>query len=131
MTTYKISLGYNPQRVDYDDMWEILKQEVSILCDNPSAIVTEARRLGSPEFCEEGCCRLGTFADNYREDRRKGKPYLLGSYGHPVRIDEDDRLIIQGASTGDAIKYHVRRAFVRLLIEALHRQEIEVNLVVV
>ena len=36
--------------------------------------------------------------------------------------------VVQWASTDHAIKYHVRRAYVRLLIEAMHRHEIEINL---
>ena len=132
MTGYHITIGYNEATsTDYDEMWEILKRKTREICDNPQAIVAEARRLGAPETCTRGCCQIDTYADNY------AMPF--GSHGHPVSIiDEnspgyisDTRQIMQLASTDDPIKYHVRRAFVRLLIEAMHREEIEVSLSVV
>lgn len=125
MTGYHITLGYNgAARVDYDEMWEILKQKTREVCDNPKAIIAEARRLNAPETCSRGCCRLDTYANNYVDP--------FETPGHPISIIEDDGRcqIMQLASTDDAIKYHVRRAFVRLLIEAMHREEIEISLVV-
>ena len=126
MVGYHITLGYNgATRTDYDEMWEVLKRKTREICNDPAAIIAEARRLGAPESCSKGCCNLDTYADNYAES--------FDSYGHPISIidrGEDDRQIMQLASTDDAIKYHVRRAFVRLLIEAMHREEIEVNVVV-
>lgn len=128
MTGYHIRIGYNgATRTDYDNMWEILKTEARAAADDPRAIIAEARRLGAPESCKRGCCHLDTYADNYAEP--------FGSYGHPITIIEDEkeereRQIMQLASTDDPIKYHVRRAFVRLLIEAMHRHAIEVSLTV-
>lgn len=130
MTGYHIELGYNAHPpAEENEMWEILKQKTQEICDNPQAIITEARRLRSPETCEKGCCHLNTYADNYAEK--------IGSYGHPISIIEErqapffeNRQIMQLASTDDPIKYHVRRAFIRLLIEAMHKEEIEVNLTV-
>ena len=79
MTGYHISLGYNgATRTDYDAMWEILKQRAREVCDNPQAIVAEARRLGAPESCTRGCCHLDTYADNYAEP--------FEAFGHPVTI---------------------------------------------
>ena len=123
MTGYHINLGYSATRVDYDEMWKVLKQKTREICDNPQAIIAEARRLGNaPETCPDGCCKLDTYADNYAE------PFY--GYGHPITIieREGNRQIMQLASTDSGIKYHVRRAFVRLLIEAMHREGIEVNL---
>ena len=123
MTGYHITLGYNgAQRVDYDEMWKILKQKTREVCDQPQTIITEARRLGSPETCAHGCCALDTYADIYAES--------FGSLGHPIKIMEVQRHVTQSACTASAMKYHVRRAFVRLLIEAMHKEKIEINLVV-
>jgi len=124
MTGYHIKIGYNrgESSKDEDKRWETLKKEARNIADNPKAIIAEARRLRSPEICERGCCHLDTYADNYAEP--------FDSYGHPISIIEDDRQIMQLASTDDPIKYHVRRAYVRLLIEAMHKHEIEINLIV-
>lgn len=128
MTGYHIKLGYNPMRTDYDEMWKILKSEARKVADDPSTIIAEARRLGAPENCEDGCCPLSSYADNYAD--------AFGSYGHPIVIidkggdDRDDRQIMQMASTDSGIKYHVRRAYVRLLIQAMHRHGIEVSMTV-
>jgi len=123
MTGYHIEIGYNGAlRTDYDLMWEELKQVARNIADNPAAIIAEARRLGSPEICNSGCCLLDTYADNYIGE--------FGVNGHPVSVIENDCQIMQSASTDDKIKYHVRRAYVRLLIQEMHRKEIEVNLIV-
>lgn len=126
MTGYHIRIGYNPLRTDYEKMWEILKAEARKVADNPEAIIAEARRLGAPENCDGGCCPLETYADNYAEP--------FGTSGHPISVIEpngdDAGEIMQLASTDSGIKYHVRRAYVRLLIEAMHRHGIEVSLTV-
>lgn len=126
MTGYHIEIGYNGAlRTDYDVMWEELKKTAREVADNPRCVILEAQRLGAPETCENGCCQLDTYADNYLEP--------FGSHGHPVSIIEqgEDRQIMQLASTDDPIKYHVRRAYIRLVIEGMHRKGIEVNLTVV
>jgi hypothetical protein len=126
MTGYHLSIGYNGASVWREPAaWDALKEAARVVSDDPQAIVAEARRLGSPESCDDGCCQLDSYADNYAEP--------FSASGHPVKIIEresEDRgpQIMQMASTGDAIKYHVRRAWVRLVIERMHRHGIEVNL---
>jgi len=124
MTGYRISIGYNGgTRSDTEEMWEILKYTSRRIADDPTAIIAEARRCGSPENCERGCCPLDTYANNYV------KPF--GSEGHPIRIidnGEEDRSIKQEASTDSPIKYFVRRAYILLVIQKMHRQGIDVNL---
>ncbi len=126
MTGYHFQLGYNgATRTDDDQMWTILKSEARRVADDPAAIIAEAKRLGSPETCDDGCCLLDAYADNYAEP--------FSTPGHPVKvIDQEGNIqILQMASTGSAIKYHVRRAYMRLLIEAMHRQAIEISVSVV
>ncbi|MBN2267761.1 MAG: hypothetical protein JW725_05500 [Candidatus Babeliaceae bacterium] len=125
MTGYHIEIGYNgAHRTGYDSMWEELKRTAREIADHPEKIVAEARRLNAPETCDKGCCHLDTYADNYKDS--------FETSGHPVSIIEHgkDRQIMQLASTADEIKYHVRRAYVRLVIEEMHRKGIEVNLTV-
>ncbi|KKN05327.1 hypothetical protein LCGC14_1088480 [marine sediment metagenome] len=122
MTGYHITIGYNAGRPG--NFFEILKQKTREICDNPKAIIVEARRLNAPEVCSKGCCHLDNFADNYADS--------FETYGHPISIIEDgeDQQIMQLACASYRLKYHVRRAFVRLLIETMHKEEIEISVVV-
>lgn len=127
MTGYHIEIGYNGASYSpkEGEEWETLKQEARNIADNTKAIIAEARRLGAPETCEDGCCTLQMHAEIY------AKPFDY--VGHPITVidkKKDRQQIMQLASTGERIKYHVRRAYVRLLIEAMHKHEIEVNLTV-
>ncbi len=125
MTGYHLSIGYNgASRTDYDAMWAELKKTAREIADCPYRIIKEARRLNAPETCKKGCCQLDTYANNYAE------PFETA--GHPITIieQEDDCQVMQLASTDDPIKYHVRRAFIRLVIEEMHKKEIEVDLTV-
>lgn len=124
MRSYHIELGYNGGGTDAEEAirWEILKREARNIADTPEAIIAEARRCGSPETCSDRCCHLNTFADNYRD------PFT--TRGHPISIIEDAQQIIQLACGDGSLKFHVRRAYIRLLIEAAHKHGIEVNLTV-
>ncbi len=129
MVGYHISIGYNGATgIDYSVAWKTLKRVSRQVCDDPAEIIAEARRLGAPEQCERGCCTLESHTEVYRTS--------FETSGHPVSIienenDPENYQVMQLASSGDAIKYHVRRAFVRLVIESMHREGIEVSLTVV
>lgn len=124
MTTYYFELGYCAQYPNDEEAWARLQELVRAICDHPERIIVEARRLGAPEHCNKGVCRLEESVDNYR------LPYGDG----PVEFVEATRktppAIRQWCSTGCDVKYAVRRAFVRLVIENAHRENIEVNLTV-
>lgn len=123
MTGYHFKIGYNgASGVSEDDGWTALREAARKVCDDPKAIIAEARRIGAPENCERGCCPLDGYADNYADP--------FSDYGHPVVIIENAKEVMQMASTGSPIKYHVRRAFARLLIVEMHRRGVEVNLTV-
>jgi hypothetical protein len=122
MTGYHIEIGYNGGGSDNDEnkRWEILKRETRNLSDHPEEIIAETRRLGAPETCERGCCHLDTYADNYKD------PFHTS--GHPITIIEEARQIMQLAGAADTIKFSVRRAFVRCLLERMHKNGIEINI---
>lgn len=124
MRGYHIRIGYNGggNSAEEEFRWQSLVQSARTVADHPQRIIDEARRIGAPEQCDQGCCELATFADNYAND--------FSTPGHPVSIieREDDRQIMQMASAGDELKYCVRRAYVRLVIEEMHRLNIEVSL---
>ncbi len=121
MLGHHISVGYNP-RGDSEAHWLALLDQARRIADHPREIETEARRVGCADHD-----RLGESLEGYAENYRN----VFGAPGHPVRIVEgEDRHVMQLASTdqGD-IKYHVRRAFVRLLVEAMHSLSIEVTVI--
>lgn len=120
MTSYHISIGYCGGSGTADGAFEKLVTATRALCADPKHIEAEARRLGATEADREGVT-IGDYVATYLE-------LDIGQAGHPVRIDAEREEVIQWASTSDGLKYHVRRAFVRLLIEDMHRQCIEVNL---
>ena len=127
MTGYHIQIGYNAQGGHPDDLWGDLVKTVRFVCSHPERIIAEARRLGAPEKCERGCCTLATHAAVYADP--------IGQDGHPVKFidrpgEPQNRQVMQLAAAADPIKYHIRRAFIRLLIAEMHKQEIEVNLTV-
>lgn len=129
MTGYHIRLGYNGAiyngYANSDAMWDELKRKTTEICGSPERIAAEARRLGSPETSNDGCWSLEAMCDAYK----------TGDAYNPITIIEQDvlreRQIMQLASTGEPIKYHVRRAFVRLLMEEMHKCQIEISVSVV
>lgn len=80
MRGYHIRIGYNGggSTEQEEFRWQSLIQSARSVADNPQRIVAEARRLGAPERCSQGCCQLSTFADNYASD--------FSAPGHPVSI---------------------------------------------
>jgi hypothetical protein len=122
MTGYYIRIGYNPTRGDSDEMWRLLKEEARNLADKPEAIIEEVLRVEDPSGTFGYLGELDMYADIYREP--------FDSDGHPVAIVEErgEQYVQQLASTDRGLKYHVRRAYARLLIEAMHRHGIEVCL---
>lgn len=115
--SWHITLGYNSQGGNGDEEWEAVKKIVREIADNPRYIEGEARRI-DPATCEN-CCING-FAENYLD------PFTVS--GHPITIDDANRQIIQWGCAGCAVKYSIRRAFIRLLIKEAHRKRIEVCL---
>jgi len=125
MMSWHITLGYNSQGQDENEAWKKLKAIARDIADHPDAIEAEANRV-DPATCEDDeCCVLG-YAQNYADPIQTeiGGP----GQGHPLTICEKDRQIIQWASTGCDVKYSVRRAFIRLLMEAAHRERIEISI---
>jgi len=125
MMSWHIRLGYNAQRQDEDEAWEKLKFLARKIASDPKRIEKEAWRI-DPATCDEGECFVDGYAMNYAD------PFQIEiggpGQGHPLTICEKDRQIIQWGSTGCDVKYTVRRAFIRLLIEEAHRERIEVCL---
>ena len=119
MTGYTFSIGYLSgygYQGSTDEAWQELVIVVDSLRKRPDRIATEARRLGAPEQCEQGCCTLMTLALAYQ------------NHDATLVIRHDEQRVDQYASGDRVLKEHVRRAFCRLVIEDMHRLGIDVNL---
>src|SRR5690348_3435921 len=123
-TSYTLSIGYlsgDSFKGNTDAAWQVLVDTLEHIKQAPERIVTEARRLDAPEMCGEGCCTLQSLAEAYQQ------------YSDATLIihQTDGKRYVTQLATGDrTLKEHVRRAFCRLVIEDMHRQGIEVNLIV-
>ena len=122
MTGYIISLGYQSgySRNARDDLWAILRNAALAICADPVRLANEAVSFGAPELLDGE--RLMDYARQYekREDAT-------------IMFDDEERCIRQLASGSGApriLKEHMRRAFIRMVMAEMHRQGIEVNILV-
>lgn len=122
-TSWTISIGYNSGNFDTAELWAKLKASAEFWRKNPLLIADEAREGSDADIPLDGE-NLLDYCEVYRRDWMDGGPLHI--------IDEDKVLHIM-ASGGDpsrTIKEHVARAFCRIIIKAMHEEQIEVNLIV-
>jgi hypothetical protein len=116
MTGYHIEVGYNSGsfKVEVADK---LREVVKTICAKPETILAEVKRI-------EGCDIPEEYAESYRE------PWKDATVSF---IDGEDFQVMQLASGGGEsrdYKESMRRAFCRLVLEAMHRERMEVSVVV-
>lgn len=120
MTGYTLTAGYQSGG-NKADAWQRLKQTALRLCETPDAIAAEVERLEPGRYSGE---ERAEYAAAYA---------LRQDLTITFRDDPDDPAIHQSASGGGRgreLKEAMRRAFCRLVIEAMHRERIEVNMIV-
>lgn len=116
-TGYRISIGYNNGsafRGDMDEAWQELKATALALADAPMTIAQEAVAFGAPT--SDGDATIIGYAERF------------SSKDATMNFIEDGQSVLLMSSGANPMKGHVRRAFCRLLIAAMHRKGIEVNL---
>ena len=118
MTTYQLSIGYNACRTDREEQFESLLREAEYLKDNPLTLIAEVGRV-EPEWTSE---ELEPFVDSDTLKDPDNRWLTVKRIGEP---DIESSHITLWASTNDGLKYAVRRAMVRLLMTAMHREGIE------
>jgi len=118
MTAYYIEVGYNSYYGDRGEVAEKLKEVVADIREHPERLVAETLRI-EPELSQEA---LAEYAASYKPP---GEDLTIS-------IDESDGLkIVQLASGGGEareLKEALRRAMCRLVIEAMHRAKMEINI---
>jgi hypothetical protein len=119
MTGWHITIGYiSGDSCEYnrDQAWELLKAEVARLREDGKAILGEYIRtcpeMISAEVEELIACYKAAHGDK------------------TITVLEDKREIMQLASGARSTKEQVRRAFCRLVLDAMHRHNIDINLIV-
>jgi hypothetical protein len=127
MTYYIIGVGYNSgssckEYHNNEKAWELLKSVVIEICNNPEKITEEAHKFNAPETCQHGptCCTLAGHAERYK----------LPWKDLTIRFDEENQTVVQLASGDREVKEHIRRAFCRLVLYAMHKHNVEINITV-
>lgn len=124
MTGYHLRIGYlsgystNSCR---DEAWKILVETAERIREDREAIIAETLRL-EPNLDRE---HIAESAECFSKKTRDATLTIINK----VTTENDDRgimLLAGGGCRGD--KESTRRAFCRLVIEAMHRKKIEVCL---
>ncbi len=119
MTGYYISVGYNSQHSP-EEVWRELEMVMRELCANPKRIADEACAVGAP--IEVGGENIYDYAERYQAND-----------GIAILETSEGKHIAQTASGGGVsriLKEHLRRAFCRLVLAAMHGKGMEINITV-
>lgn len=120
------SIGYL-SGYDKDEAWKVLKLTTLELCHDPARVVDEAVRFGMNPMtaCEYASAYVGASDE------------LQGTADSTLRIIEGERaegnppqimMLAGGAGESRTIKEQIRRAFCRVLMDAMHGLELEINI---
>jgi hypothetical protein len=104
-------------------LWDILKKSANYWRSNLTALVNAATDYGAPDDLDGE--QLIEYCKVYERD---------WTDGGPLRVDDEEQILhimASGGSSSRILKEHVARAFCRLVIQDMHRKQIEVNLHVV
>lgn len=126
MTGHHLRIGYlsgHSTKTDRDGAWEILVETVKQLREDKEAIVSETLRL-EPNLNRE---YIATLAECFSEKIRDA---TLTIYSNVTKESDDRNIMLLSGGGQRGEKESTRRAFCRLVIEAMHRRKIEVNLTV-
>lgn len=124
VTSYRIEIGYTGNGPDLDYESE-LRRVVLGICQNPERILAEVGRVEGP--CSIDDDEIMEYIDRYR------LPWTDATIGFSERSAGRDFGVIQSATGGGPerdFKESLRRAFIRLVVEAMHGLKIEVNVIV-
>lgn len=116
MAGWHISIGYSGGEFTEEEAWEALKEEALELAELHELIAHEAVDESDPVPNFDQIDELLPYAERY------------SSGDSTMQIIEDrDPQVILLASGQDPLKIRVRRSFVRLLMERMHKRGIDIN----
>ena len=124
-TGYRLEAGYNSGH-NKAEVWRQMKLVALGICAAPERIVAEVRRV------EGGGLELQEYADAYRhhDDLTVVFHETPAGYEKAEEFRPYIHQMASGGGRGRTLKEACRRAFCRLVIEAMHRMGMEVTLVV-
>lgn len=120
-TGYTLQVGYLSAG-NREEAWREMKAITAALRADPSAITREVLRLESGHTSES----LDDYAEAYRLDSDATITIHEAIGDRPACIHQ----MASGGGESRDIKEAMRRAFCRLVIEAMHRKGIEVTMIV-
>lgn len=118
-TSYHITVGYN-SGFKNSEVESLLRSEVERLCSQPKRILEEVQRV-------EGYLPDKEYGEHYRQPWQD----LTIRYSEAEPENDLEFAVIQSASGGGnsrEVKEAMRRAFCRLILEAMNRHHMEVNI---
>jgi hypothetical protein len=123
-TSWRIEMGYG------EGDWEDLKQAALDICNLWERILGEALAYDAPLTLDGE--NIGLYCIAFKERRDLTIEFI--EPGHPMWNDEYPRPFIHMmASGGDparTMKEHTRRAFLRLIMADMHKQGMDISVVV-
>lgn len=125
MTGYYLETGYNSASTR-DDVWTRLKAITEDLCTDPARIAQEVSRL-EPSLAES---EVRDYAEAYRLRQDLTIKIVEEPPPHvdPAEFQPYVQQLASGGGTARKLKEACRRAFCRLVIEAMHRERLEVTM---
>ena len=120
-TGYTIQVGYLSGysfNGGNDAAWNILKSVAASIAESAKDIHYEAIKYGSPDYDYDGDFSLMDVCNTFALPVKDGGVMI---------INDTERYIHMMASGNRTLKEHSRRAFIRLVMSAMHRQGIDIN----
>ncbi len=119
MTGYHIEVGYNSVH-SKDEVAEKLREVAKAICAKPETILAEVKRVEGRDIPE-------SYAESYREPWQDATIKIIeASADRPMQVMQ----LASGGGESRDYKEAMRRAFCRLVLEAMHREQMEVSVVV-
>lgn len=126
MTGWHITIGYNSGHITKADAWETLKTVVSNVCSNRTRIGNTALGYGCPQSDD-----AGTLAEHLEKFAIPCPDATITLLEPNSPGDAGTVMLLASATSFNSIKTNTRRAFARLVIQEMHKRQIDVDLSVV
>ncbi len=124
MTSYTIKVGYN-SNYNNEEVWEYLHKIGLQIADNPSLIADEAHRFDSLNKKE-----LTEYAESFKTRKDLTIQFKTEPNEYENKEDFEPHIYMMASGGGHArlLKESVRRAYCRLVLVEMHKQQMEIDI---